>query len=120
MATNYISSSNNLYKKYVALLAQTFTGDPQSTVLENTLGEIVWTRNDVGSYIGTLTGAFTNLKTVIFMQVNSTLGATYGIKYVASRGTNDTIYLLTQLEDSTSTSADDLLTNTPIEIRVYN
>lgn len=52
------------YLKYVALLTQSGTSAPTATVLENTLGgTIVWTRNDVGDYTGTLAGAFTENKT---------------------------------------------------------
>jgi hypothetical protein len=60
----YISSSSNTYKKYVALLNQIGTDDPTVTILENTIGDILWTRSNVGQYIGTLTGAFTSGKTI--------------------------------------------------------
>ena len=55
------------YDVYTAILTQTGTSAPTATVLENTLGgTVVWTYNAEGSYIGTLTGAFTADKTAIF------------------------------------------------------
>jgi hypothetical protein len=44
--------------KYIATISQTGTSDPTVTVLENTIGDIVWTRTTNGDYRGTLTGAF--------------------------------------------------------------
>ena len=52
------------YKVYTALLTQTGTSDPVATVLENTLGDIVWSRVGVGHYSGVLLGAFTANKTI--------------------------------------------------------
>src|SRR3989337_2171151 len=51
------------YKKYVALLTQTGTNAPVATVLENTIGNIVWARGGTGQYTAALTGAFTINKT---------------------------------------------------------
>lgn len=52
------------YKVYTALLNQSGSNDPVATVLENTLGGTpVWTRSGTGTYICTLTGAFTLNKT---------------------------------------------------------
>jgi len=54
------------YKVYIALLSQSGTDAPVATVLENTLGgTIMWTRNSVGNYIGTLSGVFIENK--VFM-----------------------------------------------------
>ena len=43
------------YKSYVALISQTGTAAPTVTVLENTIGNISWTRSSVGQYVGLLT-----------------------------------------------------------------
>lgn len=57
----YVSPGPKVYK---ALLTQTGASAPVATVLENTLGgTVVWTRTGVGTYEGTLTGAFTIGKT---------------------------------------------------------
>ena len=56
-------------KIYVALLTQTGTDAPVATVLQNTLGgTLVWTYSDIGSYIGTLLGAFTENKSILMFQ----------------------------------------------------
>lgn len=53
------------YKIYTARLTQAGTSNPVATVLGgNTIGEIVWTRNDVGQYQGELTGAFPSGRTI--------------------------------------------------------
>lgn len=52
-------------KKYVALLTQSGTDAPVATVLENSLGgTVVWTRDDLGTYLGDLANAFPDGKTV--------------------------------------------------------
>ena len=53
-----------VYKVYTALLTQSGEDDPVATVLENTLGNIVWSRQNIGQYIGTLAGAFVVNKVV--------------------------------------------------------
>ena len=58
-------------KVYRALLSQTGTNAPVATVLENTLGNIVWTRDSAGTYFGTLTGAFLENKTFTPIFINN-------------------------------------------------
>lgn len=99
------------YDVYTAILTQSGTSAPTATVLENTLGgTVVWTYDAEGSYIGTLTGAFTADKTAIFT------GGFDGF-YFSYRGTDNTIILNTY--DETLTLANDYLNKNPIEIRVY-
>ena len=53
-------------KVYRALLSQTGTSAPSAIVVENTIGgTVVWTRGNVGMYIGTLAGAFPNGKALM-------------------------------------------------------
>lgn len=52
-----IGTINNK-KIYKALLTQSSTNAPVAIVKENSIGSIVWTYDGVGSYIGTLSGAF--------------------------------------------------------------
>ena len=101
------------YKVYTALLSQTGTNAPTATVLENTLGgNVVWSRSGVGTYTGTLTGAFVTNKTIGFQggsltAPNSMVRITTGINNI-------------QITTNTSTAtADNLLGFTSIEIRVY-
>ncbi|MEE8565853.1 MAG: hypothetical protein V3S79_05660 [Candidatus Thermoplasmatota archaeon] len=60
-------------KVYVATLTQSGTNPPVAEVLENTLdGTPVWSRNVAGSYYMTLTGAFTEGKTVVYHNTTGT------------------------------------------------
>lgn len=98
------------YSVYTALLSQTGTDAPVATVLENTLsGAIVWSYSSVGNYIGTLAGAFTANKTFILLGRGDSAAVT----------TNMTIYRNSADEIGVELSEDDILNNTPIEIRVY-
>ena len=53
------------YKIYSALLTQTLGNVLVPIILQNTIGNIVWSVNSVGDYSATLTGAFTNNKTFV-------------------------------------------------------
>lgn len=61
----YVKIDARPYKVYTALLTQTGENAPVATVLENTIGDIVWSRTDVGVYFATLSGAFPINKTFI-------------------------------------------------------
>ena len=102
------------YKSYVALISQTGTAAPTVTILENTLGDIVWTRIGLGDYIGTLTGAFPSGKVVCFSNQIDMPTMT-----IIQRKNNDNVYINTGTP-GTTTIADGILNNTSIEIRVYN
>ena len=103
------------YKKYIATISQTGTADPTVTVLENTIGDIVWTRGGVGVYQGVLTGAFPDdFKT--FLTINQNLQNVGGVNYISWFDGN-TIQIDTL--DNTFTSNDTLLAYTTIEIRTY-
>lgn len=107
------------YKAYVALLTQSGTNAPVATVLENTIGNIVWTRTSPGIYIGTLTGAFPIEKTFIMAIVGGS-----GYDTAVLNGGGGEIYNVYRIDDSLITinnvGGDDQLNNTPVEIRVYN
>lgn len=105
-----------LYKVYVALLNQAGTDDPTAIVLENNLGgTVVWDRFAEGYYRATLNGAFTENKTFAFTHTNASDGET---QFQMIGGTENLQYL--QTFDETNNLADELLSNTPVEIRVYN
>jgi hypothetical protein len=100
------------YKKYIATVTQTGTADPTVTVLENTIGDIVWTRFAVGNYAGTLVGAFPDQdKTYVIVGQNN------GNFYNLGWNTIDDLLLLSS--DPANISTDGLLLNTTIEIRTY-
>ncbi len=103
------------YQVYTALLTQTGTDAPTTTILgDNTIGNIVWTRASTGVYRGTLTGAFQSGTTLVF---RGDLSANLNRDISCLRETNDRIAIYTFLTDS---ATDGLLAATPIEIRVYN
>src|SRR5574337_650355 len=54
-------------KRYIAILNQNGQQDPVATILENSLGNIVWTRAEEGQYLGTLVGGFPSDTTVAFI-----------------------------------------------------
>lgn len=103
------------YKIYVALLNQEGVDAPVATVLQNTIGPIVWSRTGVGRYNATLAGAFTSAKTVLFIGQEGGNGAP--ILRMFQR-VNDNVLRLETYSDF-STIGDDLLSNASVEIRVY-
>lgn len=102
------------YLKYVALLSQADTDAPVATVLENTLGgAVVWTRDDEGTFIGTLAGAFTANKSICLTMLNSDMSASYFATYEFANVNELTV----RCYDSAFSLADNL--GCTIEIRVY-
>ena len=70
-AINTFVLANSGVKSYNASLVQTGTNAPVATVMSNGLSAaIAWTREGVGVYVGTLTGAFTANKTSVIVQSN--------------------------------------------------
>jgi len=101
------------YKVYVAKMTQSGTGAPTAVVMENTIGNIVWSRNGAGDYVGTLAGAFstTDKLWAIVGRPSNTRTAT--VFY----NTANSISLIVQAD--AGAGADSSLSDTPIEIRVY-
>jgi hypothetical protein len=103
------------YKKYVALMTQTGTAAPTVVVLENTIGDIVWTRDSAGIYEGTLTGAFTLDKTYTMMSVVLVDGIVNVFRF-----SNDVVRVATtNLKNPHADYHDSHLFKNTIEIRVY-
>jgi hypothetical protein len=96
-------------------MTQSGTSDPTVTVLENSIGDIVWTRASTGLYRGTLIGAFTLDKTYTMMSVTLTDGIVNVYRF-----SNDVIRVATtNLQNPTAAYHDNHLLNNTIEIRVY-
>ena len=105
------------YKVYTALLTQSGAGnDPTAIVLENTLGPITYQYSSVGRYIITSSGLFTTDKT--FILIGNAIGQNPGELINFKIGGDSSITLWSR--DNAGSGADDILLNTPIEIRVYN
>jgi len=112
-----LTKASKRYDVYVALMNQTGTNAPVPTVLENDLGNIVWSRTLAGTYVGTLAGAFPADR--VWVGGQSTAGGiTSDVeKFQIIPFPDDTVLLLTR--NDSDTLADNLLANISIEIRVY-
>lgn len=90
---------------------------PVATVLENTIGNVWFSYNDVGQYYLNSNALFTLNK--IFSIVNAnTDAATGAIIGIAANYSNNNI-LITSGDPILGSTYDGFLSNTPIEIRVY-
>lgn len=119
--------SSVVYKKYVALLTQSGTDAPIATILENTIGAIVWTRGSLGDYIGTLAGAFPQNKTFIpgFGGIGASVPLFNSVpadQFYNMYAAQDTNRIVVQFYDSSGDQIEWSTTGfaaVPIEIRVY-
>lgn len=112
---NYVDSNFQpklTYKVYTATLNQTGTAAPVPTIMDNSIGSIIWTRTGIGTYSGTLSGAFTTGKTTVFLNPAFGTGNVNAAQWITSSRID--IKTLNGL-----TPTDGLLT-TDIEIRVYS
>ncbi len=108
-----VSNALPTYQKYIALISQTGTNDPTLSILENDLGDLVFTRAAIGRYEATLTGAFPTQGQVYLMVSNSQVDTYLRIFWTST----DTIEIRTL--DFTNTLTDGLLDYNTLEIRVY-
>lgn len=108
------NSSAASFTSYVALIDQTATGNPTATVMENTTGgTIAWTRDGVGDYTATLSGATFDLDKTLCL-------VTKGVEspgIIRCFRNSDTVLKLQNYD--TSGSATDILTRASLEIRIY-
>jgi hypothetical protein len=100
------------YKVYTALLTQSDTNAPVATVLENNIGDISFSYVGAGLYYINSSNLFLNNKTwySILANKNGTTSHAFNLTYVDSD----------KLLIEQNVANNDLLSNTPIEIRVYN
>ena len=108
-----VTTALPIYSKYIALISQTGTNDPTLNILENDLGDLVFTRAAIGRYEATLTGAFPTQGQVYLMVSNSQVDTYLRIFWTST----DTIEIRTL--DFTNTLTDGLLDYNTLEIRVY-
>jgi len=103
------------YKVYTALLNQQNTDNVSATVLENTLGgDVVWERESSGNYKAYLSTPFDLTKTIIFI---GTVTGQNGNVFLTEVNSGNVLLISF---DSNQQESDNMLYNTPIEIRVYN
>lgn len=108
-------------QKYVASITQEFEQEPVVIVLENTLGNVQWVRNNRGDYRGTLAGAFPQGRVIAFVGRPSAYNVGF---YSLNRFSNDVIQLNTSSlwwngEELLIEPVDSMLAETPITIEVY-
>jgi len=102
------------YKVYSALVSQVGTAAPTAIVLENTIGAVNFTYEDVGVYRINSVGLFTEDKTFVFNQqtrVSDPLTA-LGIIVISDS--------VIEITSGNSAVSNDIMDKNSIEIRVYN
>jgi len=100
------------YTKYIATISQSGTADPTLSILENTIGNIVWTRTAIGNYFGTLIGAFPNQDKTYLTLSNADTSQVL-ITWTSAN------QIRIRTFDFTTAYIDGQLTYNTIEIRVY-
>ena len=104
------------YTKYIALISQTGSAAPTVNILENTIGQIEWTRHSTGVYRGTLTGAFPDA-TKVYVMVNQVYSNNIVIAYIGTA--NRIVIETTNLHSPTAAHQDAHLKDNALEIRIY-
>lgn len=124
------SGDSSGVKRYVALLTQSGTDAPVATVMENSLGgELVWSYSAAGIYIATLVGAFPVANKLFAPNLVIADSANVVIRGMGLFQWNDadSIFLISvsgQIDGQGDplrfgAASNDLLSSTPVEIRVY-
>lgn len=109
----------NAQEIYAVKLSQIAHQTPTVDSLENTVGNIVWTRNGSGYYVGTLIGAFPESKTVIPNPIYYISPPNVDNVFIqVGRNNDDEIFVATS-DAITGQGIDEWLSGTYIEIRVY-
>lgn len=104
------------HKVYTALMTQSGTSAPTVIILQNTIGNIVWTWDDPTKIaIGTLAGAFPQNKVRIIIGTDPA----NAVWNTAQRATNDTVRLTSSFDFTTFLPEADAFSLTPIKIEVY-
>lgn len=119
--TNTVTISNlpaASYSVYTGIFNQSGGANPVVTVLENTIGSIVWTATGTGVFRGTLVGAFpVELKTLCCILGNANSNNIINFYWIDTNNIEISIY-----GDWTNPGAPMAANgayNLPIEIRVY-
>ena len=102
------------YRSYTALLTQSGTDAPVATVLENTIGDIVWSRDGLGFYKASLNGVFSVDKTMAL--ITGSAGGDGWVFFTEESSLPDSLGLVQY--DSNAANVDHCICQ--IEIRVYN
>jgi hypothetical protein len=115
--TIFVATNNEVPNNYSGGNLSYNTGAPVVTVLENTIGNIWFTYEAIGSYAGQSNGLFTYNKSTIV------IGNAYwetGNGYVASGFDTESVAYIKTKDFNNDVVSSEYLIRTPIEIRVYN
>lgn len=109
------------YKVYTALLSQRNENPPIAIVLENTIGEISFTYNDIGFYSCVSNDKFTEEKTAVFIGSNQYIESATDVhsNYLLLANTSE-IYITSYYNNFPEDNQLDYGGPSSIEIRVYN
>jgi hypothetical protein len=103
------------YKVYTGLITQLGEADPTVIVMQNTIGNIVWTRGGTGFYFGVGDNFFKTKRT--FIIINSAYSGGVSAKVMPYRVDSSTVEFDVIAGDSIS--VDGFFNNSSFEIRVY-
>ena len=115
-STSFVAINDEVPNNYGTCVLLYNTGAPVVTVLENTIGYVWFTYNNIGSYAVISDGLFIADKTTCITS-QSAYNDT-GVTFIY-RDTESLIYIETQ-DFFTPGAANDILARTMLEIRVYN
>lgn len=110
--------SEPAYKVYTALLTQTGINPPVPTVLENTIGTIWFERIGAGIYHIKSNSLFTTNK--VWRSISGDGFQNGGLVFGTAYIDDSTILLVSYNHYNNFNGEDEVLGQTPIEIRVYN
>jgi len=103
------------YKVYIALVSQGDAVAPVVKVLENTIGEIVWSYDSAGSYSGTIDkDVFDANKTFVSISNSNDINTVDTVAY--TNGSNSIVIETTDGENYVN----NMLSDAALEIRVYD
>jgi len=116
----FVATNSDVPNNWDGASLQYNTGAPVVTVLENTIGNVWWTYSDVGYYLINFSETFFIEK--MYAQGNSNCADGTGFKVTTILAPQPTFnYLgISTTYPLVESISDDLLQNTPIEIRIYN
>lgn len=120
MTLDYIDQQNK-YKSFVGIITQSGTSDPVFVLVHNDIStSYTISRLGVGSYSLIMTGAFANTNKCIGFPTQQVLAGSTSANindFSMFRQTANNFRILTR---TNAASSDNLLSDFPIEIRVYN
>ena len=115
-----LSRDSRPYKVYTALLTQIGTDAPIAEVLENTLGDIVWSYYAEGQYKAQLIGKLLlNKRVILVSPTNTADGTTNGYSVFSDEDISNDSFIV-KFISITGEPLNGLVQPRGIEIKVYN